>query len=222
MIWITRFFLDWAIIVLCFFLAASLGWVSWWPIALIIGSRIHALFEIGHNAAHRSVFRNKLDNVYAILVLTPLGISLKKYRKFHLAHHRHVGNDKLDPEVKLQKKFRNKWINPSWTESLKDSLGLNTYETLLTLKELSSFKSFLSMMAIICVLYLVIGPIAFLWILSMLTGLPVAHRLRAQTEHQHLIYPGKTIYKTKPQLWKRLWYLPHDVWMHHEHHSNLK
>lgn len=221
MIWIGRFLFDWSIILGCFLSVYHFGWWAVWPAGMIMGFRIHALHEIAHLASHRLIFRNKFDDIISHLIFLPQGVDLKKYRKFHLTHHRHVGDPSLDPESIIQHKFRRRWIKPRVIDTIKDAFGLTLDETFVTLREISTDRSILVFVSLIGIFFALFGPVVFVWIVAMITGLPVAHRLRAQTEHQHITNPGSTLYKIQPSLWKRMVFLPHNVWQHYEHH-NLK
>lgn len=219
MIWIGRLIFDWSIIVGGFVLVYLFGWWAVWPAAMLIGARIHALHEIAHIGSHRLIFRNKWDDVIARIVFLPQGIDLAKYRRFHLAHHRHLGDHTHDPESKIQQQFSDRWTKFRLIDTIKDSVGLTLDETYVVLRAMSTWQSITAMAVIIALAAAIIGPIALVWVVAMMTGLPAAHRLRAQTEHKHLIKPGTTLYKTQPPLWKRVWFLPHGVWQHYEHHN---
>lgn len=219
MIWIGRFVLNWIIIATLFYLASKVHFVFWWVIALVIGSRQHALIEVGHMASHRLVFRNKFDDYLARASFYPVMLDLFSYRKFHLNHHKYLGVEGKDPEVALQKRFSHRWQEHRIIDSFYDSIGLTIDESIAIIKELSSPKSLIVFSSLLLTGFYYFGIIAILWPLALLTGLPVVQRLRARTEHNHLNNPGTTIKKDKPSLIARLTYLPHGVWKHYEHHN---
>lgn len=77
-------------------------WYVWLPCAYVIGATIdHALWALIHETAHNLVFRwrtgNRLVAIFANLALVlPGAIAFGKY---HLLHHRHMGDMELDAGV---------------------------------------------------------------------------------------------------------------------------
>ena len=217
--WASGFAVDWAIIASAMAAAAALGPLAWWPAALVIGARMHALGELGHTASHRLVTGRRGDDWLARVAFAPLGIDLAKYRPFHLAHHRHLGTAD-DPEVALQAAYPQRWTAYRVRDSVADALGLTVGESVGVLRKMWTVRSALVWLALLLSAGLVLGwAVAALWLLASGTGLPLAHRLRAWTEHRHLTRPGLTILKPRPALWRRAWYLPHGTWLHAEHHG---
>jgi len=215
---IAKVALEFGAISLCAVVAAYQPYVIL-PAAWVAGSRLHALGELGHSASHRQLTGNKsVDAILAKLCFSVLAIDYDKYKNFHFAHHRHLGTDK-DPEVKLQLNYTSRWTKYRLRDSLADALGLTTGESLGIFKEMASIKSTVVFIAILLAIFAAFGWIAIFLPLAMVTGLPLAHRLRAWTEHRHLTNPGNTLIKTKPALWKRVWFLPHNTWLHYEHHG---
>lgn len=210
--------MEWAIIACAFVVAYYIGPAAWFPAAWVIGARMHALAEIGHMAMHRQILRSKADDWLARVAVAPVGLDLRRWREFHLAHHRNVGTD-MDPEVQVVRKFSDRWQAWRLRDSIRDAFGLSADEMIEVMRRLSSPMALLIYVAIVAATYFLIGPLALLWIAASMTGFPLAHRLRAWTEHDHLNAPGQTFRKTRPTSWRRAWYLPHKVWMHYEHHN---
>jgi hypothetical protein len=87
---------------------------------------------------------------------------------------------------------------------------------------MASIRSLSIYSSLVALFVLIFGYVILLLPLSSITGLLLAHRLRARTEHEHLTNPGTTLQMQKPALWKRILYLPHGTWMHYEHHNNIR
>ncbi len=83
-------------------LLMGLPWYVWLPTAYVVGATIdHALFVLIHETAHNLVFRRRTANRLTALVANvplvfPAAISFCKY---HLLHHRHMGEIDLDADI---------------------------------------------------------------------------------------------------------------------------
>ncbi len=83
-------------------LVADRGWIVWLPSAYIVGATIdHALWVLIHECSHNLVFRGRTANRVVAMVanlpmVLPAAISFCKY---HLLHHRHMGEVELDAGV---------------------------------------------------------------------------------------------------------------------------
>ena len=91
---------DWMVI-LASLMAAAI-YPTWWvivPAMFVLGTRLHALGVLGHEATHYCISRNRKlnDTIGVLFCFWPLGASLAGYRHFHQRHHRHLGTDQ-DPE----------------------------------------------------------------------------------------------------------------------------
>lgn len=214
--WIARLFGDWAVIALCVALVVAYPLTAL-PLAWVAGSRLQALLEIGHMAAHRLCLGGPTDDALARLAFALTPVDLGRFRRFHLAHHRHLGGV-LDPEAQLQRRWPQRWSKWRLRDSVADAFGLSLAESLVVLSKLCTWGSLARWLALIAALVLLAGWAALLIPLAAGTGLPLAHRLRAFTEHRHFSDPGITLHNDRPALWRRLWYLPHGGWAHAEHH----
>ncbi len=209
------FALDWLVVIVCGFLA-TLGWWAIWPAAIGIGFAQHALGELGHQAAHK--LHGKVSRVLMWACFAPLAIDPDAYKRFHFAHHRNLGG-LHDPEVGIVTKFRERWTEPYRDRDLwLDAIGLHADESLYVLRQMSSDRAAGLYAALMIFAAFVVGWYALLWPLAGITGLVVAHRLRARTEHKHLTDPGTTM-ESVPPTWGSIWYLPHGTWKHAEHHN---
>jgi sphingolipid 4-desaturase/C4-monooxygenase len=81
---------------------AGSRWYVWLPCAYIVGATIdHALWALIHDCTHNLVFRSRTANrllsiIANIPIIVPGAISFSKY---HLLHHRHMGDMDLDAGV---------------------------------------------------------------------------------------------------------------------------
>jgi sphingolipid delta-4 desaturase len=81
---------------------AGSRWFVWLPLAYLAGATIdHALWALIHDCTHNLVFRGRTPNrllsiVANIPLVVPGAISFSKY---HLLHHRHMGDMDLDAGV---------------------------------------------------------------------------------------------------------------------------
>ena len=115
--------------------AIYLGTHQWSPllyvlIVVLIGSRQHALLILMHDGTHYRLFRNRRlnDCVGELLLAWPFFITMRSYRRNHIAHHRHMNTDR-DPDWsrKLdqpQWAFPKHWAEVAWL-LFGDVSGLN-------------------------------------------------------------------------------------------------
>jgi len=86
-------------------LAYSLREAPWWLIVLVaycVGGVINqalllAIHELSHNLAFRKQWRNR---AFALFVNLPVGVPVAEtFRFYHLLHHAHQGDDRLDTDL---------------------------------------------------------------------------------------------------------------------------
>jgi sphingolipid 4-desaturase/C4-monooxygenase len=88
-----------------FALALAVGgraWYVWLPCAYILGATIdHALWVLIHECSHNLVFRSRTANrIVAITANLPLVVpGAISFCKYHLLHHRHIGELEFDAGV---------------------------------------------------------------------------------------------------------------------------
>lgn len=222
--WLLAVIFDWFII----FLSFGLAWFYNHPLGyflaiLAIGNRQHAIAILGHDGAHRLISKNKklndlLTNIFSFY---PTFTDLEGYRKFHFAHHRHLGTPQ-DPELDFQPSF------PKQKLPLSNSLLILRLTMDLFgggLPEISKFigKTTKTGWQSLC-WWLVVGSILFLigwWLFIPIyftcvsTSFWTFFRLRTYTEHYGIGYT----YRLKPTLLLRL-ICPHNTWAHYEHHEH--
>lgn len=225
---------------------AAAAWLAhrfWNPVlyALVvmwIAARQHALALLMHDGAHYLLFRHKrLNDVVAETLLAwPLFITMRGYRKTHLAHHRHL-NTPLDPD--WARKQTPEWDFPMARRRLfglllADALGLNTLKVFRRLGDLSSegdrseagLRFQLLRAAYYLAAFSVIGYFhawtLFLlyWAVPALTWLKLIMRVRSIAEHFALVDDrlGVLTRTTRPSLFDRLFVCSKNAYLHIEHH----
>jgi sphingolipid delta-4 desaturase len=83
-------------------LVADRGWLVWLACAYVAGATIdHALWVLIHECSHNLIFRSRTGNrVIAIVANLPLVVpGALSFCKYHLLHHRHMGDPDLDAGV---------------------------------------------------------------------------------------------------------------------------
>jgi len=221
MIWPARILLEWLVIAATMYAASqSSNVLVWFAATLIIGSRQHALGIIGHWAMHGLLPWSKAL-MWACFI--PIAIDWRVYGSSHAQHHMHLGWGAADPEVGVVNKYARRWTNMWYKSAITDALWFHIDESIDIMRLLASRRSVLAYILFVAALYLIAGPVALLWPLSV-NGLMLTHRLRAQTEHDHIRNPpGVTKqFLTVPALWRRIIYLPHHTWLHYEHHADQR
>ena len=84
------------------FLLGHRSWMIWVPVAYLVGATIdHALWALIHDTCHNLVFRGRTANrfigiVANLPIVVPGAVSFTKY---HLLHHRHMGDLDLDAGI---------------------------------------------------------------------------------------------------------------------------
>lgn len=224
---------DWMIIVGAMLCAAT--WPTWWicmASVLVIGTRLHAIGILGHDAAHYLATRDRKvnDALGMVFCFWPLGGSLTGYRDFHKQHHRHLGTE-YDPERHL---FNTKeWKIPVKRASLvwqfiraclgvQACLGIRSHDFA---KLLSSFApqtktEFAGIPIWWTCFALTLWMLDCLWLLGLYAiAIPTVFwaliELRGWTEHRGIA----DTHRYQANWLLRQFLLPHNVWMHYEHHQ---
>jgi fatty acid desaturase len=226
---ITRWLLaasgDYAIIAVACLIAYFWRWPAY-PFSIVLfGIAQHRLALLGHDGAHGLICRNKTLNYWLaqLLCFWPLLYDIKSYRKFHWDHHRHTGEDNLDPEIELK---HNLYHLPKsqlqlYTRFFLDLFGFSIPEflrvTVYFAKRSNPIWAF-SFLLISFALSYYIGHLEFffLFLISKPTSFWAVFRLRIYSEHVDI--PGT--HRIHVSLWQRLLFAPHNTWMHWEHHKH--
>ncbi len=91
-----------------FAIAATIGQAPWWVLliaAYVVGAVInHALYVLMHECTHDTVFEKSLGNrLLGILCDFPLALpSAMAFRKYHLMHHKYLGQYERDPDIVMK------------------------------------------------------------------------------------------------------------------------
>jgi sphingolipid 4-desaturase/C4-monooxygenase len=83
-------------------LVAQQPWFVWVPAAYVIGATIdHALWVLIHECAHNLVFQSRAGNrAIALTANVPIVFpAAMAFSKYHLLHHRHIGELDLDADI---------------------------------------------------------------------------------------------------------------------------
>lgn len=84
------------------FAVGGRSWLLWLPCAYLFGATIdHALWVLIHECSHNLIFRSRTGNrIIAIVANLPMVVpGALSFCKYHLLHHRHMGDPELDAGV---------------------------------------------------------------------------------------------------------------------------
>ena len=187
---------TWGLILVSFWLWAKTSHVAALGVAFfVIATRQHALNNLVHEASHYNISRNKMlnDLISDILFAAPHLISTQGYKDKHLLHHAHLGNHRLDGEIKTRYLIRGRHFLRYTLASLTGLLALDvvrSYQPVMT----SSQGSRVRYVLLVCLtngalfgycFWLGI-PFAYfyLWVLPLFTLTVYLAMLRVVAEHQ--------------------------------------
>jgi fatty acid desaturase len=231
--------------------AAALAGVHFWPNPLTV---VAALFVIGarqlgfavlmHEAAHRSLLRDKRGNDWVgnWLCAYPVWGDLAPYRPYHLQHHAHTWTDR-DPDKGLAAPFpitraslrRKIWRDLSgqtgWKRAkatLKRDLGLSRGKV-----RVRDRAGWLRLRGVVVTNAVGLGILAGLgvpelyglWVAAWLTTYSLVMRIRSIAEHSMVPDPADPLRNTRTTLarwWERLLIAPNRVNFHLEHHLHMR
>ena len=218
---------DWTVILIA--LAVTAKFPTWWvigPAMFVLGTRLHALGVLGHEATHYCITRNRKlnDTLGALFCFWPLGGSLTGYRHFHQRHHRHLGTDQ-DPE-------RHFYQSEIWKipvaqgkpirRFFEGCIGGHIVEFGKLLQSLlpRNHAEWLGIPLWWATFAITLGLLGHLWLLGVYAiTIPTVFwalvELRGWTEHRGIAETHR--YQTHWLIREILF--PHNVWMHYEHHQ---
>ena len=232
---------NWALV------GAAFALVAWWPNLLTV---VAALFVIGarqlgfailmHEAAHRTLFRNRRLNDWVgnWVCAYPIWSDLYPYRPYHLQHHAKTWTD-ADPDLGLATPFpitraslrRKIWRDLSgqtgWKRfraTLRRDLGRSRGRVKRNFDAgLEALHGVIITNAILLGVLTLLGHPALylLWIGAWFTTYSLAMRIRAIAEHAMIPDPGSDLRNTRTTVaswWERLLIAPNYVNFHLEHH----
>ena len=232
---------DWALVGAAFALVAR--WPN--PVAvvaalLVIGGRQLGLAVLMHEAAHRTLLRNRRwnDVVGNWICAYPIWSDLHPYRPYHLRHHAKNWTE-ADPDLPLASPFP---ITPASMRRkvIRDLSGQTGWKRLkatvrrdLGLSQGRSKRNFdagiealrgvvVTNVALLGVLAAFGHPALYLlWVGAWLTTYSLAMRIRSIAEHAMVPDPADDMNNTRTTLarwWERLLLAPNRVNFHLEHH----
>jgi fatty acid desaturase len=232
---------DWSLI------AASFALVARWPNPLtvvlalfVIGGRQLGLAVLMHEAAHRTLFRNRRFNDWAgnWLCAYPVWGDLHPYRAYHLQHHAKTGTAE-DPDLGLAAPFpvtraslRRKVFRDLTgrtgvkraVATLRRDLGLSRGKV--RRRDgggLANLRGVAITNAVLFGLCAVAGfpALYLLWPAAWLTTYSLVMRIRSIAEHGMVPDPADELRNTRTTLarwWERVFIAPNRVNYHLEHH----
>ncbi|MCA9620362.1 MAG: fatty acid desaturase [Myxococcales bacterium] len=225
--WFAAAAVDWAVIALTFLLVGAIDHPLAYALAIIpLGSRQQALGALFHDAAHFLVSGKRWHNDVAgnLLAAWPLGLTLGGYRRYHFAHHRHLGSPD-DPE-NHHKGLLRQWPLPArpgpvlgWFVS--DLLGGGLPHLLAAGKltrptRIGEALGLLAFWAAVgaCFWRLDALWVPILWVVSIATVFWSGVRLRIWTEH----LGTRSTHRIAVPEWVEQLIMPHNIGLHYEHH----
>jgi fatty acid desaturase len=76
-------------------------WYAWLPAAVLLGFVIFSFTVLLHEVVHRAVFHRRetrWNRVLAWLYALPSGLAPAQFERWHLDHHRELGDERADPK----------------------------------------------------------------------------------------------------------------------------
>jgi fatty acid desaturase len=232
---------NWALV------AGAFALVAWWPnpltvvvALLVIGARQLGFAILMHEAAHRTLFRNRRWNDFAgnWLSAYPVWSDLAPYRPYHLQHHGKTWT-REDPDLALATPFpitgaslkRKIWRDLSgqtgWKRAratLARDLGRSSGRV--RRLDFTGSRNLFGVVATNAVLLAILAlcghaELYLLWVVAWLTTYSLVMRLRSIAEHAMILDPKDPLRNTRTTLarwWERLLLAPNYVNYHLEHH----
>jgi fatty acid desaturase len=237
--WLTLL-VNWGMIAACFFVVAK------WPNPLtviaaifVIGARQLGFAVVMHEAAHRTLLRNRALNDWVgnWLAAYPVWLDTGPYRNYHLQHHAKNWT-KDDPDLALatalpvsaaslrRKIWRDLSGQTGWKRAkatLRRDLGKSRGKVQRKDVGIGSLRGVvITNLALFGILAAFGHPALYLlWVAAWLTTYSLAMRVRAIAEHSMIPDPADPMRNTRTTLvswWERLLFAPNRVNYHLEHH----
>lgn len=222
--WVTWVAFEWALILT----ALAVAWHGpWWTLPacmLVMGARMQALIVLGHEVAHQTLGRGRLEWAAGPLCFWPFGADLIAYRAAHLAHHRSIGLP-ADPEMQVRARRPWAWLDLSPRKRAllitMDLCGLGLREAWHTTQPVvghyTAARVAVVGATILAALAAGLWPLLLLWGWTLGTVTMALSRVRSWHEHCGLP-PGET-HDYVARWWQRALWCPHYVWRHAAHHA---
>jgi fatty acid desaturase len=227
--------LDWGIVF------AAMALVALWtnPLTVVlalflIGARQLGLAVLMHEAAHRSLFRNRALNdwVGQWLCAYPIWADMRGYRAYHLQHHAHTGTQR-DPDLGLVTPFpitrdslrRKIWRDLSGRTGIRFARG-SWKRSAQRWNDPSGRAATIGVLMTNALLLFALTALGYAWLYLLwagawLTTYTLVTRIRSIAEHALTPDADDPLGNTRTTLasfWERLFITPNRVNYHLEHH----
>ena len=200
-------------------------WYVWLPVAYVVGATIdHALWVLIHECSHNLVLHSRIGNrLIALTANLPLVFpAAMSFCKYHLLHHRHIGELELDADLAGPTEAglvgRSRIAKALWLAAFTLVLGTVRPARLTGVRLLDRWTvtNFIVQTAAI-VAFVVIAGWAPVWYLLASALLAVGlHPLGARWIQEHYVFtPGQETYSYYGPLNK----VSFNVGYHNEHHD---
>ena len=231
--------LDWLVIAAAIAASEYFGNIWAYLVAVaLIGGRMHALGVLVHEASHYRFLKNRKlsERIMDVFAAWPVGTTVDGYRQNHLAHHQHI-NTEDDPDW-VVKQGMTAFTFPQKMRVL--TLRLLGY--LVAISSLMDIAHLLPRVSknapkntryrltrlgfyLVCAaLFTVLGiwkGVLLYWLVPYFTVFFLFLYVRSVAEHfggmdyEEELGSTRTVY---PYLWERLFFAPHNINYHLEHH----
>jgi len=230
---------NWGLVFLCFALVAYVPNPLTVLIAVaVIGTRQLGLSVLMHEAAHRTLFKNRTVNDWVgnWLCAYPVWSDIGPYRRYHLQHHAKNWTPD-DPDLNLATPFpvtkasmrRKIWRDLSGQTAWKRVRYVLRRDLGTSLQQFGSNHSWRNLRGVAVTNLALLGGLAacghatlyLLWIGAWFTAHHLVVRLRSIAEHAMVPDPNDPLRNTRTTVarwWERLLVAPNYVNYHLEHH----
>ena len=232
---------NWGAVFTCFAMVAYLPNPLTILLALaVIGTRQLGLSVLMHEAAHRTLFRNRTVNdlVGNWVCAYPVWSDLHPYRRYHLQHHAKNWTSE-DPDLNLAMPFPVTWASMRrkiWRDLTGQTAWKRVKYTLqrdlgggMNVQQFGSNAGWRNLRGVAVTNLVLLGLLTacghpalyLLWIGAWFTTYHLVMRLRSIAEHAMIPDPNDPLRNTRTTLarwWERLFIAPNYVNYHLEHH----
>jgi fatty acid desaturase len=215
--------------------AAWIGHPAAYAVAIVVqGASFARLAILGHEAAHKLLFRNKPANdvVGRWLLSYPAFVPFEAYRRSHFAHHKEEFGPN-EPDMNLYEGYpitRASLRRKLWRDA-RGTSGWKSLKPLLLALKSSTARPFatriLAAQLVLLALFTAVGrPELYLvlWLLPWMTSWRVINRLRAIAEHGGMRRSPdrrETTHHVRQTWLARFWMVPFNTGWHLAHHVDM-
>jgi fatty acid desaturase len=229
-------------VLLCYVQAVGVVWLAVrlanpfvYAAAVVVQGASFARFAIlGHEAAHKLLFRNKRANdvVGQWLLSYPAFVPFTAYRRSHFAHHKEEFGPN-EPDMNLYVGYpitRDSWHRKLWRDA-RGSTGWKNLKPLFLALRSSSARPVAGRILGVQLVLLAVATLfgrpelyLGLWLLPFLTSWRVINRLRAVAEHGGMERSPdrrRTTHHVRQGWLARFWLVPFHTGWHLAHHVDM-